>query len=128
MRYQLTAAMVMLNSLGLYAQNAGAAPGSGSKNMMPTVLMMVAVFAIIYFLMILPQQKKQKETQNMLKNMKKGDKVATIGGILGIVGNVKDDSVMVKIADNTVVEFKKSAISAIIKDDKSESDKIEKKA
>lgn len=131
MRYYLTAGLVMLNSAALFAQTAtGSQPGT--KNMMPTLLMMGVVFAIIYFLMILPQQKKQKETQNMLKNVKKGDRIVTVGGLLGTVGNVKDDTVMVKIADNTVVEFRKSAIGSILSDvktgDKTEPDKLEKKA
>lgn len=129
MRYFLTAGLVMLNSAVLFAQTAtggGATPGS--KSMMPTILMMGIVFAIIYFLMIMPQQKKQKETQNMLKNMKKGDRIVTVGGLLGTLGNVKDDTVMVKIADNTVVEFRKSAIGSILRDDKTEPDKLDKKA
>jgi preprotein translocase subunit YajC len=132
MRYYLTAALVLCNSLALFAQTGGAAPAAGGKSMMPTILMMVVVFAIIYFLMILPQQKKQKETQSMLKNMKKGDKIVTIGGLLGTVGNVKDSTVMVKIADNTVVEFRKSSIAAIITDDKpldkADANKLENKA
>jgi len=131
MRYYLTAALVLCNSLALFAQTS-AAPAGGGKNMMPTILMMGIVFAIIYFLMILPQQKKTKETQNMLKNMKKGDKIVTIGGLLGTVGNVKDATVMVKIADNTVVEFRKSSIASIINDEKAaektDADKVEKKA
>jgi preprotein translocase subunit YajC len=132
MRYYLTAGLVMLNSAVLFAQTAAGGTTPGTKNMMPTILMMGIVFAIIYFLMIMPQQKKQKETQNMLKAMKKGDKIVTIGGLLGTIGNVKDDTVMVKIADNTVVEFRKSAIGSILGEpkagDKTEPDKLEKKA
>jgi|WetSurMetagenome_2_1015567.scaffolds.fasta_scaffold01296_12 preprotein translocase subunit YajC len=134
MRYSLTSLIVMLNSAFLFAQTSGAAgqPGGG-KSMLPTLLMMAVVFAIIYFLMILPQQKKQKETQNMLKNIKKGDKIVTIGGMLGTVGNVKDDTVMVKISDNnTVAEFRKSAIASVLGDPKpaesAEQPRIEKKA
>jgi preprotein translocase subunit YajC len=131
MRFNMTAVIVMASSFSLFAQFGGT-PAAGGKSMLPTILMMGVVFAIIYFLMILPQQKKQKETQNMLKNVKKGDKVVTIGGMLGTVGNVKDDSVMVKVADNTVVEFRKSAIASILKDEKSseksEPEKVEKKA
>jgi preprotein translocase subunit YajC len=132
MRSSLTAGLVMLNSAALFAQTATGGATPGTKNMMPTLLMMGIVFAIIYFLMIMPQQKKQKETQNMLKNVKKGDRIVTVGGMLGTVGNVKDDTVMVKIADNTVVEFRKSAIGSILGEpkpgDKSEPDKLEKKA
>lgn len=91
------------------------------------IFMMVVMFAIIYFLMLRPQQKKQKETQNMLNNIKKGDKVLTIAGIIGVVGNVKDSTVMVKVADNTVLEFKKAAVSAVLNDEKPSGDEKDSK-
>ena len=77
---------------------------------------MVVLFAIMYFLMIRPQQKKQKDQQNMLKNIKKGDKIVTIGGIIGTVGVSKEgeDTIMVKIAENTVVELRKSAVATVL--------------
>jgi preprotein translocase subunit YajC len=100
------------------AQTAPAQKPKGGFGDPTFIFMMAIMFAIVYFLMIRPQQKKQKETQNMLDNLKKGDKVLTIAGIIGTVGNVKDSTVMVKVADNTVLEFKKAAISAVIRDDK----------
>jgi preprotein translocase subunit YajC len=132
MKTYLVSALVLINSMSLFAQTQ-AAPKAGGQNPMSMLVMMAVIFAIIYFLMIMPQRKKQKETQNMLNNMKKGDKIVTVGGLLGTVGNVKDSSVMVKIADNTVVEFRKSAIATILnedkddKSDKSDSEKAEKK-
>ena len=89
--------------------------------MFQIVPMMLVMFAVIYFLMIRPEQKKQKARQKMVNEMKKGDRVLTIGGIYGVVGNVKDNAVMVKIAENTVVELRKGAISEIVVD-KTESD------
>jgi preprotein translocase subunit YajC len=84
----------------------------------PMIMMMFFIVLIVWFLMIRPEQRKQKERQKMIQNMKKGDKVMTAAGIFGIVGNVKDTSVMVKIADNnTVVEFAKSAITAVMNSD-----------
>jgi preprotein translocase subunit YajC len=82
--------------------------------------MMLVMFVVIYFFMIRPEQKKQKEKLNLLSSLKKGDKVLTIGGIHGTVGSIKDDTVMVRIGDNnTTVKFAKSAITTIItsKDD-----------
>ena len=119
--------MTLIGSGAAFAQTAPAPkPKQGFGD--PTFIFMMAVmFAIVYFLMIRPQQKKQKETQNMLNNLKKGDKVLTIAGIIGIVGNVKDSTVMVKVADNTVLEFKKAAISAVIRDDKEGKDSSEEK-
>jgi preprotein translocase subunit YajC len=129
MKTYLMSAFVLLSSVSLFAQaQSGAKPAGQSPVSM--LVMMGVIFAIIYFLMIMPQRKKQKETQNMLNNMKKGDKIVTVGGLLGTVGNVKDSTVMVKISDNTVVEFRKSAIASIINDDKvgsTDVDKAEKK-
>jgi preprotein translocase subunit YajC len=128
MKTYLMSAVVLISSISACAQ-AQAAPKAG-QSPVSMLVMMGVIFAIIYFLMIMPQRKKQKETQNMLSNMKKGDKIVTIGGLLGTVGNVKDTTVMVKISDNTVVEFRKSAIASVINDDKTdktETEKIEKK-
>lgn len=129
MKTYLMSAFVLLSSISLFAQTQSA-PKAGGQNMISTFVMMAVIFAIIYVLMIMPQRKKQKETQNMLSNMKKGDKIVTVGGLLGTLGNVKDATVMVKISDNTVVEFRKSAIASIINDDqieKMDADKAEKK-
>ncbi len=128
MKSKFASALVAISAFSLFAQDK-AAPKAGGQDPMTFLIMMAVIFAIIYFLMILPQRKKQKETQNMLNNMKKGDKVLTIGGALGIVGNVKDTTVMVKIAENTVVEFKKSAIATIVNEEKEKADaeKAEKK-
>jgi preprotein translocase subunit YajC len=117
-------ALILCNSLAIFAQDK-AAPKAGKSDPMTFLIMMAVIFAIIYFLMILPQKKKQKETQNMLNNMKKGDKIVTIGGVLGTIGNVKETTVMVKIAENTVVEIRKSAVATILNDDKA-AEKTEK--
>jgi preprotein translocase subunit YajC len=89
----------------------------------PILLMFPAIIAIFYFLIIRPQNKKQKETQKMLENLKKGDRVVTIGGIHGVIQSVKEQSVIVKIDDNVKVEFSRNAISTIeaaAKEDKKE--------
>ena len=107
-----------LASAGMvFAQEAKkAAPGGGAGigSMLP---MMLIMFAVVYFLMIRPEQKKQKARQAMLSTMKKGDRVITSSGILGTVGNVKESTIMVKIAENTVVEFTKSAVTQIVNKD-----------
>ena len=81
------------------------------------VMMLVtfgAIIVIFYFLVIRPQNKKQKETQKMIEALKKGDKIATIGGIRGVVTAVKDNTVTVKVDENTKIEFTKSAISTVL--------------
>ncbi|MDR3166335.1 MAG: preprotein translocase subunit YajC [Treponema sp.] len=96
--------------LGAPASAEGADPaGSFITTLIPFAL----IIAIFYFLIIRPQNKKQKETQNMLKTLKKGDKVVTIGGIHGMIQSVKENSVVVKVDENTKLEFTRNAISSV---------------
>ncbi len=60
---------------------------------------MIFIFVIFYFLLIRPQQKKQKEHQNMIKGLKKGDKVVTAGGIIGTIHTLQDDYVVIKVGE-----------------------------
>jgi len=77
---------------------------------MPIILM----FAIFYFLLIRPQQKKQKELQTMIAGIKKGDKVVTTGGILGTVSSIQDDYVVLTVGgSDTKIEILKSAIAGL---------------
>ncbi|GHV64450.1 hypothetical protein AGMMS49587_16870 [Spirochaetia bacterium] len=104
----------------------GEAPGAGS--FVTSLLPFVAIIAIFYFLIIRPQNKKQKETQRMLSAVKKGDRIVTIGGIHGTIQSVKDQSVIVRVDDNVKLEFNRSAISSVesvAKEEKTE--KIEEK-
>jgi preprotein translocase subunit YajC len=78
--------------------------------------------------MIRPEQKKQKKRREMLSELKKGDRVVTAGGIHGTVGNVKEDSVMVKVADNVVMEFAKSSVTSVLNRDGSEKGAESKKS
>ena len=86
-------------------------------SMMTTVIMFVAIILIFYFLIIRPQKKRDKETKAMLDAMKKGDKIVTIGGIHGTVVTVKDQTVVIKVDDNTRIEFTKTAISTVLNKD-----------
>jgi preprotein translocase subunit YajC len=77
-------------------------------------LLLLAVFAMVYFLMIAPQQRKQKKWQEMLGQLKNGDRVTTNGGIRGTIISVKDDVVQLRVPpDNIKLEFVKSAIAAV---------------
>jgi len=79
--------------------------------MMPLILM----FVIFYFLLIRPQQKRQKEHEAMVKNLAKNDEVITSGGLHGTVVGLKEKSVLVRIAENVKVEVERSAISHVAK-------------
>ncbi|HHX50448.1 MAG TPA: preprotein translocase subunit YajC [Clostridia bacterium] len=78
-----------------------------------TILYLGVFFAIIYFLMIRPQQKQQKQRQQMLGSVKVNDRIVTIGGIHGRVLKMKDDILTVRIADKTEIEIEKSAVGRI---------------
>ena len=73
------------------------------------------IFIIFYFLLIRPQQKRQKEHQKLLSNLKTGDKVITTSGIHGLIANVKETTFLVKIADNVKIEVDKNAIASVSK-------------
>ncbi len=103
------------------------AGGSASGGSMTTSLVTFAlVIGIFYFLIIRPQNKKQKQTQAMINAMKKGDKVVTIGGIRGVVQSVKDDTVIIKVDDETKMEFNKSAVATVLNAETEKKDQKEK--
>jgi preprotein translocase subunit YajC len=102
----------------------GAPQGTGSggaSGLMGTFLPFILIIVIFYFLIIRPQNKKQKETQRMLGALKKGDKIITVGGVHGVISTVRESSVVVKVDDNTKVEFSRSAIATVV-----EASKVEK--
>ena len=88
---------------------------------MISLLYIVGLFAILYFLMIRPQQQRLKKHQEMIGNIKQDEKVITIGGIYGTIVNIKDKSVILEVADKVRVEFLKTAISQVV--DQEEGDK-----
>ena len=75
------------------------------------ILMMVAIFAIFYVLLIMPQQRKQKKWQAMLQQIKPGDRAITSGGLTGVIMSVKDDAVVLRVPpDNIKIEVARSSI------------------
>lgn len=78
-----------------------------------TIIYVVAMFAVLYFLMIRPQQKRQKKTNSMLSSLKKGDKVVTIGGLHGTVLELDNDTVVIRVNEATKMTFDRSAIRSI---------------
>ena len=90
------------------AQAAPAAPGMG------TFLLPIALIAVMYFLMIRPQMKRQKEHKAMLDKLNRGDEVITSGGVAGTVTDIGDNFVTVEIADNVRVRVQKGAIGNVL--------------
>jgi preprotein translocase subunit YajC len=110
-------------------QGGGGAPQGGPASILPTLITFGLVFLIFYFLIIRPQNKKQKETKAMLASLGKGDRVVTIGGIRGTIQSLKEDAVVLKVDNNTSLEFSKTAVSNVLeKKASSKKKKFEEKA
>ena len=91
--------------------------GSGASGaaMLANFLPIILIFVIFYFMLIRPQQKKQKEFDKMLSELKKNDEVVTNGGIHGTILNVKDPTLTLKIEEKVKIEITKSAIGYVKK-------------
>ncbi len=87
------------------------APGGGIGYFVPFIF----IFVIMYFVMFRPQKKRQQEQQRLIASLKTGDRVVTNGGIHGLIANVKETTVMLKVADNVKIEMEKSAITNVLK-------------
>ncbi|OFY66342.1 MAG: preprotein translocase subunit YajC [Bacteroidetes bacterium RBG_13_42_15] len=97
----------------------GTSGGSQTQGGNPLMgfLPLVLIIFIMYFLMIRPQAKKQKEHKAMITSLEKGDKIMTSGGIVGIIQGVKDSEglLIIKIADNVKIELSRTAVAQVIK-------------
>ena len=77
------------------------------------VLPIVLIIAVFYFLLIRPQQQRQRQLQETISNLKAGDRVVTTGGVIGIITTVRDTSFIIRSADKTILEIARSAIAGI---------------
>ena len=95
---------------------AGAPAGAPTPTMamLLQLLQFVPIFLILYFLLIRPQQQRQKKLDQMLKELKKGDRVVTVGGIIGTVIGIDEGKAVLKIADDVKVEFTKASITQVL--------------
>ena len=91
-------------------------PAGGGSSMISTLVMFSLIIGIFYFMILRPQQKRQKERQKLLESIQKGDKVITVGGMHGSVIGLEDKIVLVQVADNVKLKFEKTAISSITRD------------
>jgi preprotein translocase subunit YajC len=81
--------------------------------MTQTIIMFGLMFAIFYFLLIRPQQKKQRQRTTMLNALSKGDKVVTVGGLHGTIEEITDDTVVIKVNDVTKLTFDRSSVNNV---------------
>ncbi len=101
--------MHSINLLLIFFQGAG-----GFGFLIPMVL----VFGVFYLLLIRPQQKKQRELQSTISQLKAGDKVVTTGGIIGIITAVRDTSFLIRSADKSILEIARSAVAGVDAEEK----------
>jgi preprotein translocase subunit YajC len=97
----------------LFAMMPGDPSGAGPSPI-SMLLPLVGMLAIFYFLLIRPQQKRQKELQKMIGALKKGDRVVTASGLFGSIAGLRDDIVVVEIADGVKVEMMRNAVTGVV--------------
>ena len=96
------------------ASGSGGAAGGGSGQLITMLVTFGLIIVVFYFLVIRPQNKKQKDAKKMLQSITKGDRVVTIGGLHGSVESVKEDAVVLKVDDNVKLKFSKSAVAQVL--------------
>jgi len=79
--------------------------------MLPLLIMMALLFGVFYFIMIRPQRKRQKEHQQMMTELKKGDKVITAGGIYGVVESISEDNVVIKVESGATLRVLRQSVA-----------------
>lgn len=89
--------------------------GDGGGSLISTLIMFGAIFAIFYFMIIRPQQKRAKEREKLLSNIEKGDKIITSGGVHATIVGIEDKTVLIEIAPNVKIKVDRSAIGSVIK-------------
>ena len=102
--------------LQFLAQAQPAAPAPGPAGGFGFFIPFIFIFIIMYFMLFRPQKKRQQEQQRLISALKTGDKVVTNAGIHGLIANVKETTVIVKVADNVKIEMEKSAIANVVKE------------
>lgn len=112
MMERILAAVLLLSSQAMaMGQPAG---GEGQGGMAGMFIPLLLMFGVLYLFMIRPAQKKQKEKEKMLSALSKGDRVVTSGGIYGDIQTVKENSVILRVADNVKLEIQRSSIGAVL--------------
>jgi preprotein translocase subunit YajC len=99
----------------LIAQAQSGSPAAAGPNPLASFVPIILIFIIMYFLLFRPQMRRQKEQTRLVSTLKTGDRVVTASGIHGLISNVKERTVIVKVADNVKIEMEKSAITNVVK-------------
>ena len=105
----------MLCMILAQAQTGSPAPGPGG-GIGSFFVPLIFIFIIMYFVMIRPQKKRQEQQKQLVSSLKSGDRVVTNAGIHGLIANVKENTVLLKVADNVKIEIDKSAVTNVLKE------------
>lgn len=111
--YKILLQSGLLLSLALPALADDAAPKSGA-GMLMSMAPMLAIFGIMYFLLIRPQQKSNQQRQKMIAELKRGDRVLTSGGLYGTINNIRGEILDVKLGDNLKVELSRHFVTKVV--------------
>ncbi|HKC64622.1 MAG TPA: preprotein translocase subunit YajC [Pyrinomonadaceae bacterium] len=88
-------------------------PQGGGGSFITLILPWVLIFGVFYFLLIVPQRKRQRQLQAMIENLKAGDRVVTNGGILGTITAVRDNTFLIRSGEKSILEISRSAIAGV---------------
>lgn len=102
-----------MSNMVLMAQSCPAPGGSSGMGML---IPMVLVFGLFYFMLIRPQQRKERERQRMITELRVGQKVVFGGGLIGVISEVREATLMIEIASGTIIEVARGAISQLVKE------------
>ena len=98
-----------------FAQTAPAAAAGGDmQSSLMSMLPLVLMFVVLYFVMIRPQMKKQKEHRSMIEALAKGDEVATVGGVLGKVSKINENNLTLEVASGVEIQLQRSAVVQVL--------------
>ena len=104
-------------TIGMGGMPGGAGAQGGQQSPYMMIGWVVIMLALFYFLLIRPQQRKEKERRNLIGSIKTGDRIIFGGGLIGIITNIKDNVFTVKIADNTKIDILRGAVTRVIQKD-----------
>ena len=105
--------MTLLQSIAMAPPPQG---GSAEGSLFSTLIMFALIIGIFYFLILRPQQKRQKERLKLLEALQKGDRVVTSGGLHGTISGLDEKTVLIQVADNVKLKFERSAVTTVVRD------------
>jgi preprotein translocase subunit YajC len=97
--------------------------GDAGQGLSTTLLMFAIIIGIFYFMILRPQQKRQKERQKLLEALKKGDRVITSGGMYGTIAGIDEKTVLIQVADNVKMKFERSSVTSVVSEGSGEVEK-----